>query len=67
MRDITIGEDDLLVSFDVTSLFTNVPIGEALQVIQAKLREDDSLAERIPLSPDRVVELLDMCLLQLWW
>ena len=33
-----------------------------MQVIQAKLREDDSLAERTPLSPDRVAELLDMCL-----
>ena len=62
MRDITVGDDELLVSFDVSSLFTNVPIGEAVQVIQAKLREDDSLAERTPLSPDRVAELLDMCL-----
>ena len=42
MRDITIEEDELLVSFDMSSLFTNVPIGEAVQVIQAKLREDDS-------------------------
>ena len=46
MRDITVGEDELLVSFYVSSLFTNVPIGEAVQVIQAKLREDDSLTER---------------------
>ena len=50
MRDVTLGEDELLVSFNVSSLFTNVPIGEAVQVIQAKLREDDSLAERTPLS-----------------
>ena len=62
LRDITVGEDELLVSFDMPSLFTNVPIGEAVQVIQAKLREDDSLAERTPLLPDRVAVLLDMCL-----
>ena len=31
MRDITIGEDEMLVSFDVSSLFTNVTIGEAVQ------------------------------------
>ena len=43
--DITVGEDELLVSFNVSLLFTNVPIGEAVQVIQAKLMEDDSLAE----------------------
>ena len=67
MGDITVEEDKLLVSFDVSSLFTNVLIGEVMQVIQAKFREDDSLAERTPLPPDRVAELLDMCLLQLWW
>ena len=43
MRGITVGEDELLAIFDVSSLFTNVPIGEAGQVIQAKLREDDTV------------------------
>ena len=62
MRDIIIREDELLVSFDVSSFFRKVPIGEAVQAIQVKLREDDSLTERIPLSQDRVVELWDMCL-----
>ena len=38
MRDITVRDDELLVSFDVSSLFTNVPIGEVVQVMQAKLR-----------------------------
>ena len=42
------GENELLASLDVSPLFTNVPIGEAVQVIQAKLREDDSLGERTP-------------------
>ena len=40
MRVITLEEEELLVSFDVSSLFTNVPIGEAVQIIQAKLRDD---------------------------
>ena len=62
MRDVTLAEDEVLVSFDVSSLFTNVPTGEAVKVIQAKLREDDDLAGRTPLPSDRVAELLDMCL-----
>ena len=33
-----------------------------LHTIQATLREDDILDERILLSPNRVAELLDMCL-----
>ena len=62
MRDITIEEDELLVSFDVSSLFTHVPIGEMVKVIPAKHREDNSLAVRTLISPDRVPELLEMCL-----
>jgi hypothetical protein len=36
---------DTLISFDVVSLFTNVPVDKALQVIRNKLHNDDSLAE----------------------
>ena len=68
MRDITIGEDEWIVNFDVSSLFTNVPIGEAVQVIQAKLREDDNLAERTPLLPGRDTgHVPEIYLLQILW
>ena len=60
MRDVTIGSDES-VSFDVTSLFTNVPIGEAVEIIRDRLREDEDLVERTPLSPDRIAELLGLC------
>ena len=46
----------------MSSLFANVPIGEAVEVIRSKLREDEDLAERTPLSLDRIAELLDFCL-----
>ena len=59
MSDITVSSDESLVSFDVTSLFTNVPIGE---VIRGKLWEDDNVIERRPLSPDRIAELLGLYL-----
>ena len=35
MTDVTLAEDEVLVSFNVSSLFTIVPIGEAVEVIQA--------------------------------
>ena len=56
MRDITIASEESLASFDVTALFTNVPVGE---VIQEKLREDEDLVER---TPGRIAELLSICL-----
>ena len=61
-KDIHLAEDEVLVSFDPVSLFTNIPIGEALQVIQERLREDESLGNRPPPSADRVAELLEVFL-----
>ena len=62
MSDLRVEEDEMLVSFDVSSLFTNVPIDEAVQVIRDRLRRDETLVNRTTLSPDRVAELLETCL-----
>ena len=55
-------EGETMVSFDVSSLFTNVPIGEVVDIITDRLEEDDSLVDRTPLSPEEVAELLQLCL-----
>ena len=62
MREERVAADEILVSFDVTSLFTNVPTDEAVDVIHRRLLEDEELEERTPLSPDRIAELLRLCL-----
>ena len=54
LRDVRVAEDELLVSFDVSSLSTNVPLNEAVQVIQCKLEQDDTLANRAALFPNKV-------------
>ena len=54
--------DEILVSFDVSSLFTNIPVDEAISVIRRKLEEDGTLGDRTFLSPERIAELLGMCL-----
>jgi hypothetical protein len=53
---------DTLVNFDVVSLFTNVPVSEALQVIKNKLHNDATLAEQSVLQVEAIVELLEVCL-----
>ena len=57
MRDMSIGEDEMLVSFDGSSLFTNVPVDEAVHVIHDKPKEDRTLEDRTNLTPVRVAEL----------
>ena len=56
-------EGESIVSFDVSSLFTNVatPTGEAIDIIRYRL-EEESLEDRTSLSPHRVAELLQLCL-----
>ena len=60
MKSVHVESDEILVSFDVSSLFTNVPVGEAISTICVRLREDETLGDRTILSLERLAELLDM-------
>ena len=59
---IRVEDDEVMISFDVKSLFTNVPIKESLEVIYEMLSNDDSLEERTLLTKERIIEMLRMCL-----
>jgi hypothetical protein len=62
LRSVNLQSTDTLVSFDVVSLFTSVPVEEALQVISGKLQKDETLASRFSLQVDALMELLKVCL-----
>ena len=49
---------EVMVSFDIKSLFTNVPIDEALRVIEQKLLEDETLEDRTALSVKQITRRL---------
>ena len=46
-----------MVGFDGVSLFTKVPTGDALRVIEDLLAEDDTLRDRTTLLPTDIVSL----------
>ena len=47
-----------MVSFNVESLFTNIPIDAAVQAALQKLENDPSLADRTMLTPAQITDLL---------
>jgi hypothetical protein len=62
IKDLKIPPGWTMVSFDVKSLFTCVPIDEALAAAKKRLKKDKNLKDRTPLSAERVLQLLEYCL-----
>ena len=62
VNDCQLDETDVLVSFDVTALFTCVPIDQSLDVIFDKLSQDPTLPTRTTMTAAQVRDLLAICL-----
>ena len=54
--------NDVMVSFDVVSLFTMVPVAEAVDIILGRLHKDSGLKERTDLTPNIIIDFLKKCL-----
>ena len=61
LKDVVINPADKLVSFDVTSLFTQVPLDHALKVVEQRLMEDHTLQERTTIPVPHLVQLTELC------
>ena len=55
-------EGECITSYDVTALFTSVPVPSALEIIKNKLEQDTDLPNRSKMTADNVIELLGFCL-----
>ena len=62
LKDWTIRENQRMASFDVISLFTNVPTELAIQVVKRRLEADDGLKERTELTAEEIMCVLKFCL-----
>ena len=62
ISDKTLNACKELVSFDVVSLFTKIPVNLAVKVAEERLREDASLGQRTSLPVEDIIHLLSFCL-----
>ena len=61
-KRLTLQTGECMSSYDVTSLFTSVPIDPALNIIKDLLEKDEKLNDRTVLSVQNIIELLGFCL-----
>ena len=62
LKDIQLGPDEVMVSYDVRALFTSVPIKPTLEVIEKLLNEDPDLQKRTTMPTKQIMDLLEFCL-----
>ena len=62
VKDLRLEPDEIIISYDVTALFTSVPVDSAIEAISLRLEEDDSWKDRTYLNGEQLLRLLKFCL-----
>ena len=62
ISNIDIQDDEVMLSFDVVSLFTAIPVDKACDYINNKLLKDDTLSSCTSLDSNEIISLLDFVL-----
>ena len=62
IKNIKLEEGECITSYDVTALFTPIPVPSALDIIRRKLEQDADLSTRTSMTADNILELLGFCL-----
>ncbi|XP_072146239.1 uncharacterized protein [Dermacentor andersoni] len=62
VRDVSLDDDEVMVSFDVVSLFTSNPTDLAVEACTSALESDRTLPDRSPIDVPDLKRLLCFCL-----
>ena len=56
-----------MVSFDVTSLYTNIPMIDTLNIIKDYVHSDDQFARKTAVRQDKFLDLVNLVLATIWY
>ena len=62
LKNLTINHDKCVVSFDIISLFTKIPVDVAKTIVLERLKKDDTLDDRSDLTLTDIMTALNLCL-----
>ena len=62
IEEIKLEEGECITSYDVTALFTSIPVLSALDINRRKLEQDADLSTRTNMTVDNILGLLGFCL-----
>ncbi|XP_072025382.1 uncharacterized protein [Amphiura filiformis] len=62
IKNLEVPPGQKLISYDVSALFTSIPVPDAIEAVKEKLESDTTLKDRTPLKINHILELLTFCL-----
>ena len=65
IRRVPIEDDEIVVSFDVTALYTNIPITDMLYIIKDSVN-NDQFTRKTAITQDKFLELVNLVLKTTW-
>ena len=66
IRSVPIEDDEIMVSFDVTALYKNIPIIDTLYIIKDSVNNDDQFTRKTAITQDTFLELVNLVLKTTW-
>ena len=66
-RNVPIEDDKIIVLFDVTSLYTNIPIIDTLNIIKDYVNNDDQFTRKTAIPQDKFLDLVHLVLTTTWY
>ena len=67
IRNVTVADEEIMISFDVTSSDTNIPIIDTLNIIKDYVNNDDQFTRKIAIPKDKFLDLVHLVLTSTWY
>ena len=67
IRNVPVEDDEIIVSLDVSSLYTNIPIIYTLNKIKNYVNNDDQFTRKTAILQDKFLDLVHLVLTTTWY